>query len=260
MLNVELVYDKDCPNVTLTRRNLREALVQAHLPDQWVEWENSASDAPRYVRGYGSPTVLVNGRDVAGVEPVEGVACCRLYQWADSAQQGAPSVTVIAEALERAGRQVVAGRCRPLSLFRKWKSGIAAVPAVLIAFLPSVTCPACWPVYAAVLSALGLPFFAYDRYLLPLMAVALIGAVGSVGFQGWRRGAYGPTALSVIASAGIVVGRFVLQSDELFYVGVGFLLAASLWSGWSRRRSATATCPSCVPIDSGVNNVNVKET
>lgn len=262
MLNIELLYDKDCPNVPATRANLREALAEARLPDRWAEWEQSAPEAPPYVKSYGSPTVLVNGRDVAGTDPAEGVAwCCRLYESADPAQRGVTPVALIAGALERAvGPGSTRGRSGITSRRSDWKHSVAALPALVVAWLPSVTCPVCWPAYAAVLSAMGLPFIAYDGYLLPLMAAALLVAVGSLGFQGWKRGAYGPTSLGVAAAGAIILGRFVLQSDVWFYVGVGLLIVASMWNAWPRRRAAAAVCPSCVPAGDGFNKMNAKET
>jgi hypothetical protein len=78
-LTVELVYDKDCPHVAATRATLRRAFEAAGVPAKWTEWEQSSSDTPAHLRGFGSPTVLVEGHDVAGAQPVEGLACCRLY-------------------------------------------------------------------------------------------------------------------------------------------------------------------------------------
>ena len=42
----------------------------------------------------------------------------------------------------------------------------ALLPAIGAALLPKLTCPACWPAYAAVLSALGVSFVDYTPYLL----------------------------------------------------------------------------------------------
>ena len=98
---VELVYDKDCPHVAATRANLVRALEEAGLPAKWTEWEHSSSATPARLRGFGSPTVLVEGHDVAGAQPVEGLACCRLYETEDG-RSGVPPVGLIAGALSHA--------------------------------------------------------------------------------------------------------------------------------------------------------------
>lgn len=89
---VELIFDATCPNVEAARAQLREALARAGRPVAWTEWERAASDAPAHAQRYASPTVLVDGRDVAGGGTLEsGTSGCRL--------EGAPSAQVILAAL-----------------------------------------------------------------------------------------------------------------------------------------------------------------
>lgn len=101
MADVELVYSSDCPNVEPARAQLRRALRQVGLPPRWQEWRLDDAHAPRHARGYGSPTVLVDHRDVAGGEPSGCDSCCRLYPGADGASTGVPSLEQILEAIRR---------------------------------------------------------------------------------------------------------------------------------------------------------------
>lgn len=91
---LELIYFEGCPNAEPARTNLRLAIAELGLAADWREWEQSGSQVPDYVRQYGSPTVLVNGRDVTGVEPGVCGAACRA--------DGAPSVDIIKAAVEKA--------------------------------------------------------------------------------------------------------------------------------------------------------------
>jgi hypothetical protein len=61
----ELIYFEGCPHVTEARRRLTRALSECGLPQVWQEW-NVTDEVPPYARTYGSPTVLVDGRDVRG--------------------------------------------------------------------------------------------------------------------------------------------------------------------------------------------------
>jgi hypothetical protein len=88
---LELVYVEGCPNVAAARENLRRALRAAARPAIWREWEQSDPTAPARVRAHPSPTVLVNGRDVAGEAPEASAPACRAG--------GAPSVDLIRGAL-----------------------------------------------------------------------------------------------------------------------------------------------------------------
>ena len=53
------------------------------------------------------------------------------------------------------------------------KQGLLSLPGVSVALLPKLMCPACWPAYAAALSALGRGFLMQERYLLPINVAAL---------------------------------------------------------------------------------------
>ncbi len=88
---IELIHFEGCPNVEATRKNLVEALGTLGLGEEWREWDLEDSDTPDRVRGYGSPTVLVNGVDVSGAEGGTVGLACRA--------DGAPSVDAIVQAL-----------------------------------------------------------------------------------------------------------------------------------------------------------------
>jgi mercuric ion transport protein len=98
MPSVELIYDDGCPNVAAARANLVRALEAVNIPPRWQEWQSDDADRPERVRGYGSPTILVDGTDVAQAGPTT-TRCCRLYLQPDGSMEGAPSVDSIVQAL-----------------------------------------------------------------------------------------------------------------------------------------------------------------
>jgi hypothetical protein len=89
---IELIYFDGCPNAEPARANLREALVTLDLATDWQEWEQGDPASPPHAKQYGSPTVLVNGRDITGVEAGVAAPACRA--------DGAPSIDAIRNALE----------------------------------------------------------------------------------------------------------------------------------------------------------------
>jgi len=100
MATVDLVYASDCPNVSLARANLLAAFARAGVEPTWTEHRVGDARAPARTRGYGSPTILVDGRDVAG-QPPSAESSCRIYQGA-AGPVHAPTVEHIDErALER---------------------------------------------------------------------------------------------------------------------------------------------------------------
>ncbi|MEW6487325.1 MAG: MerC family mercury resistance protein [Thermodesulfobacteriota bacterium] len=119
------------------------------------------------------------------------------------------------------------------------------VPAVSVALLPKITCPACWPAYAALASALGLGAVNYGPYLLPLTVGGLALAWAGLAFRAKRRRGYGPLALGVVGGVVMMVGKFAYGSQAAMYGGIAFLLGASIWNVWPKQRPRP--CPACVP-------------
>lgn len=242
MPQVELIYDADCPNVDGARRQLRLALDSKGHPPEWGEWNRSDSESPPHAQQYGSPTVLIDGKDVAGASPSEEVNCCRVYQDGSGQFHGVPSVEVIVRALENS-TGVTAASSRTAATVRAW---LPIVPAVGVSLLPKLACPACWPAYAGLLGAVGLGFLTDTAYLLPLTSLFLVVAVGALGWRASRRRGYGPFALGLLAASVVIVGKFFFDSNPEMYGGIALLVGASLWNSWPRSSASTA-CPNCEP-------------
>lgn len=257
-LTVELVYDTDCPNVVAARTNLLRAFAETGMPARWTEWDGSCPETPARLRGFGSPTVLVEGNDVAGAQSVEGLACCRLYDAADG-RRGVPPVRLIARALSEAQEEIasnlgVASRGKGQVSF----ASVLVLPGIAAALLPNLTCPLCWPAYAGVLSALGLGFLGTTAYLLPLTAAFLVVAVSALALGARRHGEHGPILVGLVGSAVVLLGKFVLDSSPATVGGVGMLIAASVWNARPRRAAAVA-CPACAPAGTGSTNGSATE-
>ncbi|MGH8428259.1 MAG: thioredoxin family protein [Gammaproteobacteria bacterium] len=94
---VELVYFAGCPHVAAARDALREALAAEELQPEWTEWNCDDEATPGALRRYGSPTVVVDGRDVMPVP--SDAKCCRVYP-GDAGLRSAPAVEMIRAALK----------------------------------------------------------------------------------------------------------------------------------------------------------------
>ncbi len=247
MANVELIYDKDCPNVEETRGRLKLALAEAGFGAQWQEWERSDAKSPDYVRGYGSPTILVNGKDVAGALPADGAKCCRVYSDKSGKISGVPSSEVITSVLLKAKENAAHHRGAAASRTRHYRRILTVFPAIGTVLIPGVSCPACWPAYAGLLSSVGLGFVNYTPYLFPLTLLCLIVVLLSLGLRARRHRVFGPLILGSTAALIILTGKFIFVLKAATYVGLILLVAASIWNLWSRRTAGGASCPDCVP-------------
>ena len=97
----------------LARDVLASACRHAEIPAVWTEWNSEDPAWPEHVHSLGSPTILVNGEDVApGPHPwaprEQGAGPgCRVYRDGD-ALVPAPPLERVNEAIERAlGPEVV---------------------------------------------------------------------------------------------------------------------------------------------------------
>ena len=127
-----------------------------------------------------------------------------------------------------------------------WKQTVVALPGVAISLLPKLMCPACWPAYAGVVSALGLGFLISTKYLLALTLVFLAVTTVALAFRSSRRHGLGPFWIGLIAAAAILIGKFGLESTYVTYSGIGLLIAASVWNSWPRVADIRAS-KTCAP-------------
>ena len=232
--SVELVYAGDCPNVGATRVQVLRAFGLAGRAPHWREWRTDDPACPQRLRRFGSPTVLIDGKDAVGGGAADA-ACCRIYAQADGQLMGVPSAEQIAAALSE-----------PPSAGRPWRIAALGGPALAFALLPKLVCPVCWPAYAAAVSALGLTFLLEVRYLLPLTIGALALAVGALAWKARGRRGFGPAALALAASVAIVAGKFAADSAVILYGGATAFAAAFIWNAWPRRTLAgQGNCPAC---------------
>ncbi len=95
---IALIYDADCPNVRDARAALRAALTRSGLEPSWVEYDRASLEVPERFRRFGSPTIIVDGKDVAGESAGDAAASCRVYP-AAGGLCGVPPVDAIVAAI-----------------------------------------------------------------------------------------------------------------------------------------------------------------
>ena len=87
-MKIQLLHFQGCPNVEAARAAVREAMLAEKVDVVLEEIDVEDPAAPSWARGWGSPTILVDGQDVAGQQRSEASAC-RLFAG------GAPAVETI---------------------------------------------------------------------------------------------------------------------------------------------------------------------
>ena len=95
-MRIEILTVPDCPNRTIARRRLDEALATTRTRAEVIEAEVHYVRAAERLGMRGSPTILIDGGDPFGRPEVS--ISCRLYA-TEAGIEGAPSVEQLVEAL-----------------------------------------------------------------------------------------------------------------------------------------------------------------
>lgn len=233
---VEVLYFEGCPNHQQTSQLARDVVAELGVDATVEEVEvKTLEDAVR-LRFLGSPNVHVDGVDIepaARSSRAYGFAC-RTY-----GQAAVPPRELLVAALREKRRA-------PSSGGAGWRRTLATLPGAVALLLPVGTCPACWPAYAGLLSPLGMSFLLYDRYLLPVAAALLGGALASLAYRARSRRGYRAFWLGLVGSLVGLGGKFVLSSDPLLYMGLGLVVVAAGWNAWPLD-VASVSCAGCAP-------------
>jgi hypothetical protein len=99
--DVELLWWEGCPSTEKALAELREAMRELGLGDE-VRMREIATDAQAEQTGFlGSPTILVDGQDVAPAGGEVGLSC-RVYRRSDGRISPTPDPEQLRAALRRA--------------------------------------------------------------------------------------------------------------------------------------------------------------
>lgn len=222
-MKVQLVYFEGCPNVEAARLSLRDMLAKLRLAVPIELVCTTEVDTPPELKGWGSPTILVDGVDIGGERFPNG-SSCRLYRSSDGRTQRFPPSSLIAAALLRAQNQR-----------GQWVRSLAALPGAGLSLLPSISCPACVAAYAGALSSLGLGFVLNERVLAPVILAFLAVGIGGVAWSTRTHRHAGPLAATLLGSIAVIAGRLVSRLPPVLFVGIALLIAGSLWNLWLKR-------------------------
>lgn len=129
---------------------------------------------------------------------------------------------------------------------------LTVLPGIGAALLPNAACPACWPIYAGILSSLGLGFLMTGPYFYLFIGILLGASLSSLAYKAKTRRGYLPFWVGLLSAATIVAGKYYALSDYVFYSGALLLVIASIWNNIpvgnrnsSDKSESIVKCPNC---------------
>ncbi len=109
-------------------------------------------------------------------------------------------------------------------------ASLVGIPAAALAALPF--CPACYPMYAGILTSLGLSPLSHTGVQATLTLAFLAVSLAALAFRAMARSGYAPLAAGCIASLVVLSGKFGLGIDAMTFSGIAVLVLASVWNVW----------------------------
>lgn len=97
-MQIELLHITECPSWVACLKNLRHSLIDLDLDVQVNVTRVDGSNIDQYKRFQGSPTILVDGRDLFEVDDFDGALSCRVYKTPDGLR-GMPTQQQITQSL-----------------------------------------------------------------------------------------------------------------------------------------------------------------
>ncbi len=129
---------------------------------------------------------------------------------------------------------------------------LTALPGIGAALLPNATCPACWPIYAGILSSLGLGFLMTGSHFYLFIGILLSISLFSLAYKAKTRRGYLPFWIGLLSAVIIIAGKYYSLSNYIFYSGAFLLIVASIWNNVPIKKSnpsdeneSIVTCPNC---------------
>jgi mercuric ion transport protein len=165
-MKIQLLSFPGCPNAQPALHALREAVALDKVGGAIEEIDVSRPDAPAWVKGWGSPTILIDDIDVTGETRSLSEASCRLYQG------GAPSVAQIRARIAAARGSAVT----PAPM----RSRVPLIGGIAAALAASACC-----LVPAILAIVGVSGAGVASTLAPLRPYFLVATAIALGAGFW---------------------------------------------------------------------------
>lgn len=118
-----------------------------------------------------------------------------------------------------------------------------SIGAVFTSLMSCAACPACLPIYAGLLSFLGVELFEINAYFFPLMIASLGLTLALMAWQIFKRTADYRPLLVGIAAAGVVVWGASVGYEWLLYPSLALFMGAIFWNkSLLKKVACTGSC------------------
>ncbi len=115
-------------------------------------------------------------------------------------------------------------------MVKRWGDIVSGMGAFALSLLSCALCPLCLPVYAGVLSLMGLEFTPLHHFLFPATAVFASFSLGFMAYQTYiHKGKWTPFGTAFVAVFCMLIATFY-DIDVLLYTSLALFMASLLWN------------------------------
>ncbi|EQA44189.1 hypothetical protein LEP1GSC050_2776 [Leptospira broomii serovar Hurstbridge str. 5399] len=228
-MKIELIYETTCPNKEATKKLLQEILEEYRISANFLEINKDDPETPVYFKRFSSPTILIDGKDI---DSGSGGNACRLYKNELGKLSGVPSKELLQRSILKANKDL------HFSL-------LSFLPLLGSAFLPVMSCPACYPLYGSVLASIGFGFFDYTPYLKPFVFILSLIAVIGVSLYYDRTKKWMSASFVFLGILLLGLSKLFLEMDSLSIIGISLFVFGFILSKFEVGRKVKAVCSTC---------------
>lgn len=113
---------------------------------------------------------------------------------------------------------------------KKWGDVFSGTGTVIISLLSCAACPLCLPLYAGLLSLIGIELAEVHEFFFPIMMIFAIITIGFMTYQIYHhRGKWSPLILAAIAAIGMAGAAF-MGYEYLLYASLALFMGSVFWN------------------------------
>jgi mercuric ion transport protein len=113
---------------------------------------------------------------------------------------------------------------------KKWGGVFSGTGTVFISLLSCAACPVCFPIYAGLLSLIGIELAEVHEFFFPIMIVFAVITISFMAYQIYHHhGKWHPLALATAAAIGMASAAF-MGYEYLLYGCLALFMGSVFWN------------------------------
>lgn len=125
---------------------------------------------------------------------------------------------------------------------KRWGDVFSGTGTIITSLLSCAACPMCLPLYAGLLSLIGIELIDINEYFLPVMVTFSILTLGFMAYQIYNhRSPWAPFKLAILAVLGMIASA-LSGYEYALYACLAIFMGSIIWSKLSHAHEEHGCC------------------